>query len=98
VIRTPAGKLEEFSGLSLELYTLFHTPEVPEAILGPVESPTDALAELLSVSSAATRGITRRTTTPRATNPRSVTAREKRKILGIRKRGDGRRMVGNGSI
>jgi hypothetical protein len=72
VMRIPAAKFDVLRGLSLAAYTLCQTPEALVEIFGPVESPTDASAELLIVNSAAMRGAIKRTTTPRETKVRSV--------------------------
>jgi hypothetical protein len=86
VMRIPAGKFDVLRGLSLTAYTLFQTPEEFEAILGPLEVPTIAFAESANVISARIRGETTSATTKRAVIERRDSARENRKILGIRKR------------
>jgi hypothetical protein len=92
VIRIPAAKFDVLRGLSPAAYTLCQTPEVLVEIFGPVESPTDASAELLIVNSAAIRGAIKRTTTPRETKVRSVDCCEDVRRCSGRKRREEVRM------
>ena len=74
VMRIPAAKFDVLRGLSLTAYTLFHTPDVLVAILGPLEVPTVAFAESASVIRARIRGATKSAMTTRAVIPRSDSA------------------------
>jgi hypothetical protein len=81
VMRIPAAKFDVLRGLSLAAYTLFHTPDVLVAILGPLEVPTVAFAESASVIRARIKGATKSAMTTRAVISRRDNARKNPETL-----------------